>query len=120
MLLPTVYVGLGDFYQTQQQWDNAITMFTKVIQDSAFDSNYRLAVRYLINVYDRLGLWDRGLGPARHYINRFPDDEMTFNLRVKIGVFLMNLMQFDDAIVYFRDQAFCRRRNRAGNPVLHW
>ncbi|MDZ7290813.1 MAG: tetratricopeptide repeat protein, partial [candidate division KSB1 bacterium] len=33
--LPTVYIGLGDFYQSQQQWDNAITAFTKVIQDSA-------------------------------------------------------------------------------------
>jgi tetratricopeptide (TPR) repeat protein len=35
-------------------------------------------------------------------VARFPDDEMTFNLRIKIGVFLMNLMQFDDAIAHFR------------------
>jgi TolA-binding protein len=100
--LPTFYIGLGDFYQSQQQWDNAIAAFTKVVQDSAFDNNYRLATRYLINVYDRLGLYDRAIGLCRHYVARFPDDAMTFNLRVKIGVFLMNLMQFDDAIAHFR------------------
>jgi tetratricopeptide (TPR) repeat protein len=100
--LPAVYIGLGDFYQSQQQWDNAILAFAKVVQDSAFDNNYRLALRYLINVYDRMGLWDRALGLSRHYVNRFPDDERTFDLRIKIGVFLMNLLQFDDAISHFR------------------
>lgn len=100
--LPTFYIGLGDFYQSQQQWDNAITAFSKVVQDSTFDNNYRLATRYLINVYDRLGLYDRAIGLCRHYVARFPDDEMAFNLRVKIGVFLMNLAQFDDAITHFR------------------
>ncbi|MCG3119140.1 MAG: Outer membrane protein assembly factor BamD [bacterium] len=100
--LPTFYIGLGDFYQSQQQWDNAITAFSKVVQDSAFDNNYRLATRYLINVYDRLGLYDRAIGLCRHYLAQFPDDEMAFNLRIKIGVFLMNLSQFDDAITHFR------------------
>ena len=100
--LPTAYIGLGDFYQSQQQWDNAIGAFTKVVQDSAFDNNYRLALRYLISVYDRIGLYDRAIGFCRHYVARFPDDEMTFNLRIKIGIFLMNLMQFDDAIAHFR------------------
>jgi len=100
--LPTYYIGLGDFYQTQQQWDNAITAFTKVVQDSAFDNNYRLATRYLINVYDRLGLYDRAIGLCRHYISRFPDDDIVFTLRIKIGTLLMSLMQFDDAITHFR------------------
>lgn len=100
--LPTYYIGLGDFYQTQQQWDNAITAFTKVTQDSAFDNNYRLATRYLINVYDRLGLYDRAIALSRHYIARFPDDDVVFTLRIKIGTLLMSLMQFDDAIAHFR------------------
>ena len=100
--LPTYYIGLGDFYQTQQQWDNAITAFTKVTQDSAFDNNYRLATRYLINVYDRLGLYDRAIGLCRHYVARFPDDDVVFTLRIKIGTLLMSLMQFDDAITHFR------------------
>jgi TolA-binding protein len=100
--LPTYYIGLGDFYQTQQQWDNAITAFTKVTQDSAFDNNYRLATRYLINVYDRLGLYDRAIGLCRHYVSRFPDDDVVFTLRIKIGTLLMSLMQFDDAIAHFR------------------
>jgi tetratricopeptide (TPR) repeat protein len=100
--LPTVYIGLGDFYQVNQQWDNAITAFTKVMQDSAFDSNYRAATRYLINAYDLIGMHDRALALCRHYIARFPGDALTFNLRVKIGVLLMNLMLYDDAIAHFR------------------
>ncbi len=100
--LSTVYIGLGDFYQANQQWDNAITAFTKVMQDSAFDSNYRAAARYLINAYDLIGMHDRALALCRHYIARFPDDALTFNLRVKIGILLMNLMLYDDAIAHFR------------------
>lgn len=100
--LPTVYIGLGDFYQANQQWDNAITAFTKVMQDSAFDSNYRAAARYLINAYDLIGMHDRALALCRHYIARFPDDALIFNLRVKIGILLMNLMLYDDAIAHFR------------------
>ncbi|MCI0694636.1 tetratricopeptide repeat protein [candidate division KSB1 bacterium] len=100
--LPTVYIGLGDFYQANQQWDNAITAFTKVMQDSAFDSNYRAAARYLINAYDLIGMHDRALALCRHYIARFPDDALTFNLRVKIGILMMNLMLYDDAISHFR------------------
>ncbi|MGH7597562.1 MAG: tetratricopeptide repeat protein, partial [bacterium] len=100
--LTTVYIGLGDFYQANQQWDNAITAFTKVMQDSAFDSNYRAAARYLINAYDLIGMHDRALALCRHYIARFPDDALTFNLRVKVGILLMNLMLYDDAIAHFR------------------
>lgn len=100
--LSTVYLGLGDFYQSQQQWDNAIPSFNKVIADSAFDSNYRLAVRSLINCYDRLGLWDRALGYMRGYLARFPDDEYAFLIKMQIGSFLINLMQYDDAIAHLR------------------
>jgi tetratricopeptide (TPR) repeat protein len=100
--LPTVYLGLGDFYQSQQQWDNAIHSFNKVIADSAFDSNYRLAVRSMINCYDRLGLWDRALGLLRGYLAKFPDDEYAFAMKMQIGTFLMSLMQFEDAIAHLR------------------
>jgi len=100
--LSTVYLGLGDFYQSQQQWDNAIPSFNKVIADSAFDSNYRLAVRSLINCYDRLGLWDRALGYMRAYLAKFPDDEYAFPIKMQIGSFLINLMQYDDAIAHLR------------------
>lgn len=100
--LPTVYLGLGDFYQSQQQWDNAITSFNKVTRDSSFDSNYRLAVRSLINCYDRLGLWDRALGLLRGYLAKFPDDSHAFDMQMQIGIFLMNLMQYDDAISHLR------------------
>ncbi len=100
--LSTVYLGLGDFYQSQQHWDNAIPSFNKVIADSAFDSNYRLAVRSLINCYDRLGLWDRALGYMRGYLARFPDDEYAFPIKLQIGSFLINLMQYDDAIAHLR------------------
>ena len=100
--LPTVYLGLGDFYLAQQQWDNAIASFTKVTKDSTFDSHYRLAVRSLINGYDRMGLWDRALGLLRGYLVKFPDDEFAFAMKMQIGTFLMNLMQFEDAIAHLR------------------
>jgi len=101
--LHTVYLGLGDFYQAQQQWDNAIQAFKQVIKDSTLDSNFRLAVRSLLDVYDRMGLKDRALALARFYVNRFPDDSKTFDLRLKIGLLLIDLMQYEDAIAYLQD-----------------
>ncbi|MDZ7267447.1 MAG: tetratricopeptide repeat protein [candidate division KSB1 bacterium] len=100
--LPTVYLGLGDFYLTNQQWDNAIEAFTRVIKDSTFDNNYKLAVRSLIDVYDRIALKDRALALARHYLNRFPEDPKTFDLRLKCALLLNDLQQYDDAIALLR------------------
>ncbi|MGH7496709.1 MAG: tetratricopeptide repeat protein [bacterium] len=100
--LPVVYLGLGDFYQTQQQWDNAIAAFGKVVQDSAFDNNYRVATRSLVDIYDRINLKDRALAQARHYVARFPDDPKTIDLQIKIGLLLIDLAQFDDAISHLR------------------
>ena len=98
----SVYIGLGDFYQAQQQWDNAIQAFSQVVKDSTFDSNYRLAVRSLIDVYDRMGLKDRALTLSRYYIDRFPEDDKTFDLKIKTGLLLNELAQFDDAIKHLR------------------
>ncbi len=100
--LHTVYLGLGDFYQAQQQWDNALTAFAQVAKDSLFDNNYRLAVRSLLDVYDRMGLKDRALALARHYVARFPEDAKALDLKLKVGLLLIDLAQFDDAVAHFK------------------
>lgn len=100
--LPTVYLGLGDFYLANRQWDNAIEAFNQVVKDSTFDNNYKVGVRSLIDVYDRMGLKDRALALARHYVNRFPEDSKVFDLRMKIALLLNDLQQYDDAIALLR------------------
>ncbi|NUO78965.1 tetratricopeptide repeat protein [candidate division KSB1 bacterium] len=100
--LHTVYLGLGDFYSAQQQWDNAIAAFNQVTKDSTFDGNYRLAIRSLLDVYDRMGLKDRALALARHYVARFPEDARALDLRIKVGLLLIDLLQFDDAIAHLK------------------
>lgn len=100
--LPTVYLGLGDFYLANQQWDNAIEAFKQVVKDSTFDNNYKLGTRSLIDVYDRMGLKDRALALARHYVSRFPDDDKAFDLHMKIALLLNDLQQYDDAISLLR------------------
>lgn len=100
--LHTVYLGLGDFYQAQQQWDNALNAFAQVTKDSLFDNNYRLGVRSLLDVYDRMGLKDRALALARHYVARFPEDAKALDLKLKVGLLLIDLAQFDDAVAHFK------------------
>ncbi len=100
--LHTAYLGLGDFYSAQQQWDNAIAAFNQVTKDSTFDSNYRLAIRSLLDVYDRMNLKDRALALARHYVARFPEDVKALDLRIKAGLLLIDLLQFDDAIAHLK------------------
>ena len=100
--LRVVYLNLGDFYQAQQQWANAIGAFKKVLEDSVYDRHAKIAMRSLINLYERQGYVDVALKYTREYLSLFPNDEFSFNLKIKIGSFLRRLGQFQEAIAQYR------------------
>ncbi len=100
--LRVVYLNLGDFYQAQQQWANAIGAFKKVLEDSIYDRHAKIAMRSLINLYERQGYVDIALKYTREYLQQYPNDDYSFNLKIKIGGFLRRLGQFQEAVQQYR------------------
>ncbi|RMD92489.1 MAG: hypothetical protein D6814_16810, partial [Calditrichaeota bacterium] len=100
--LRVVYLSLGDFYQAQKQWENAITALNNILADSLRDHTYKTALRQLINIYERVGVIDRALMLTRQYLREFPNDDRDLGLRIKIGGFLRATGQYQAAIRHYR------------------
>ena len=100
--LRTVYLNLGDFYQAQQQWDSAVQAFRRIVSDTLRDRTYQLALRSLINLYERRGAYDAAMMYTRRYLKEFPEDDRDLSLRIKIGGLLRRMGQYDEAIRHYR------------------
>ena len=102
-ILAKVYLNLGDHYFRSQQYENAVRAFKLAMEETRMPDVTPTAMRYLIRVYETLGLWDAALGVTRQYIQQYPHAEDFLQKRVKIGIFYMKLMEFNRAAAYLRD-----------------
>jgi tetratricopeptide (TPR) repeat protein len=103
-LTATAYVNLGDFYFKNGQFENAFLAFQKALAVPRIDSAMRaLALGYLIDAADRLGMWDRAIAFARQYLQGFPRADDAFARKMQIGTCLKNLKEYERAIEHFRD-----------------
>ncbi|MBC7186075.1 MAG: tetratricopeptide repeat protein [Calditrichaeota bacterium] len=118
-LTATAYVNLGDFYFKNGQFENAFLAFQKALAVPRIDRPYRaLALGYLIDAADRLGMWDRAIAFARQYLQEFPRADDAFTRRMQIGTCLKNLKEYDRAIEHFRDLK--RFASREAEPEIQY
>ncbi|MBN1894978.1 tetratricopeptide repeat protein [bacterium] len=101
-VLGRVYLNLGDHYFRSQQYDNALRALRMALSDGMDPESVPLAMRYLIRVYDSLGMWDAALALARQYIEKYPGEEDVQEKKVQIGLFYFNLKDYRRAIEYLR------------------
>ncbi|MFQ5822747.1 MAG: tetratricopeptide repeat protein [bacterium] len=99
---PLTYYNLGDFYFNSQQVENAITAFKQILVHPKAGELYPKALRYLIKCYDHIRLWDQAIASTREYLEKFPRFEDSFNLKIRLGEFLMKLKEYDRAIRHFQ------------------
>jgi tetratricopeptide (TPR) repeat protein len=97
-----VYLNLGDLYFRQQQLDHALTAFKTVLDDESSRSNRQLATRYLIRIYETMGLYEAALAITRSYIQQFPEADDILLKRVQIGNYYMRLNDYYRAIDQFQ------------------
>ena len=97
------YISLGDFYYQNRQLENAIFAFKKVLDLKVDGSERASALRYLIRCYDDVHLWDRAVALAREYVELYPDADDVFAKKVQIGVFMLNLKEYERGIAYLAD-----------------
>jgi len=102
-ILAKVYLNLGDHYYRSRQLENAMGAFKTIVENYKDSEVAPVAMRYLVKVYETLQMWDGAMVMCRRYIENFPDTKDAVDMRVKIGNYYMNLMEYKRAIEYFRE-----------------
>lgn len=97
-----VYLNLGDLYFRNQQFENALMAFKNAQSDSAHPENQQLASRYIIRIYETMGLWEAALTITRDYIRYYSNADDILQKKVKIGNFYMRLKDYYRAIDQFK------------------
>lgn len=101
-IIALAYVNLGEFYYQNRQLENCVTAGRKALEFASRGAEQQRAIQLLISVFDDLRLWDNAVVLLREYIRDYPQAEDTFNRRVQLGVFLINLKEYDRGIDYLR------------------
>ncbi|NIA28757.1 MAG: tetratricopeptide repeat protein [Actinobacteria bacterium] len=99
----TAYLNLGDFYYENRQVENSIFACKKVLDLQQSGPLRAKALNLLINSYDDFRLWDRAIALEREYIKLYPDAKDIMARKIRIGVFLFDLKEYDRTIVYLRE-----------------
>jgi len=102
-VLAVAYVNLGEFYYENRQLDNCLAAGRKALEYDKTSPERQRALVLLIRVFDDLRLWDNAITLLREYVAQYPDAEDRFSRRVQIGVFLINLREYDRGIAELRD-----------------
>ncbi|HQI48821.1 MAG TPA: tetratricopeptide repeat protein [bacterium] len=97
-ILALAYINLGEFYYENRQLENCVTAGRKALEFTVQGPEQRRALELLITVFDDLRLWENAVILLRQYIAAYPDREETFNRRVQLGIFLINLKEYDRGI----------------------
>jgi len=95
-----VNMRLGGLYYLERQFANAADAYQKVLADTTGDLCPD-AMFNLILAYERLGQLGLAMETAEKLVDRFPDYESIPRVKVKIGVFLMELEKYEKAIEQF-------------------
>lgn len=102
-IVAMAYLNLGDFYYENRQIENTITACSKVLDLQEKGPVRARAMDILINAYDDYGIRDRALTLEREYVRQYPNDPTLLDRRIRIGIFLYNLKEYDRAISALRD-----------------
>ncbi len=99
----TAYLNLGDFYYENRQIENCIFASKKVLGLQQAGPLRAKAMNLLINSYDDYKLWDRAIALQREYIQLYPDAKDIMARKIRIGVFLFDLKEYERTISYLRE-----------------
>ncbi len=101
-LLGDVYNTLGNVYLRADKIDLAMQSFKKAVEVAKDATARKSAMSNLITLYKRVGLWDSALEVTRQYIQEFPNAADLMDKRIFLGICLINLNRYQEAIDYFK------------------
>ena len=100
-IVATAFVNLADFYYENRQLENCIGACKNVMKLQQKGSLRAQAMDLLINAYDDFNMRDRAIAIERQYIEEYPNDPSLLRRKIRIGIFLYNLKEYDRAIQHF-------------------
>ncbi len=101
-LLGEVYNTLGNVYLRADKVDLAMQSFKKAVEVAGEAQARKTAMSNLISIYKRIGLWDSALEMTRRYIQEYPEANDIMDKRIFLGICLINLNRYQEAIDYFK------------------
>ncbi|MBN1997798.1 tetratricopeptide repeat protein [candidate division KSB1 bacterium] len=101
-IVATAYLNLGDFYYENRQDENCILACVKVLDLREHGPLRARAIQLLVDAYDNLGMRDRAISLLREYIEMYPGDPEILQKKIRVGVLLYYLKDYDRAIAHLR------------------
>ncbi len=92
------YINLGEFYYENRQLENCMAAGRKALESAPKGAEQQRAIALLVTVFDDLRLWDNAVVLLRQYIQDYPEAEDLFNRKMQLGVFLINLREYERGI----------------------
>ena len=102
-IVATAYLNLADFYYENRAVENCIRAANNVLELKENGPLRAQAMDLLISSYDDLGLRDQAIALEREYIETYPHADDILDRRIKIGVFLWYLKEYDRAIIHLKE-----------------
>jgi tetratricopeptide (TPR) repeat protein len=108
-VMPRVYLALGNIYYDLEKWDESIRNYRLIVDDPDADKSLLpIAMSNLIETYETAGVFDAALQLTRKYLELYPNNEDSFDKKIKIGVLYQRLGYNEQSVLHLQtllDQA---------------
>jgi TolA-binding protein len=89
---PRVHLALGNIYYDLEKWDECIRNYKFIVDSRDADpSLLPVAMSNLIETYETAGIFDAALQLTRKYLELYPNNEDSFDKKIKIGILYQRL-----------------------------
>jgi tetratricopeptide (TPR) repeat protein len=102
-ILSSVYITLGTYYYRQEQYQNALVSFQRVLDDTSARELWSIALNNLELTYKDLGLLEAALSVIARYLEIFPYAQDALSKRLASAQLLIQLKQYDRAIAKYQE-----------------
>ena len=94
------YLALGNIYYNAEKWDESIRNYRKIVDDPKADpALLPFAMSNLIETYEIAGINDAALSLTRKYLELYPNNDDSFDKRIKIGILYGKLGYYDQSVL---------------------
>jgi tetratricopeptide (TPR) repeat protein len=102
-IIPRVHLALGNLYYNTEKWDESIRNYRTIVDDSSADKQLLpIAMSNVIESYEAAGIFDAALAYTRRYLELFPNNEDSFDKKIKIGILYQRLGYNDQSVIHLQ------------------
>jgi TolA-binding protein len=106
---PRVHLAMGNVFYNLEKWDESIKNYRTIVDNPQADQELLpLAMGNLIETYETAGIFDAALQLTRKYLELYPNNDDSFDKKIKIGILYQRLGYNDQSVLHLQallDQA---------------